>query len=173
MFEGLVPALHVHGDRLHDAFERTIDYLSRIAENTSAEYNRNTWIRLSVPIKKEEVSEVRNTSGYGWNVKYISAKASKTLWYADGTVDSGFLEELGKGEGEKVDWYVPPGSVLLIESPEAASTANLQVEQFATEPKRVAHTGKSDEAVDMPNRVIPIPSGHPLDYVESGNGAVQ
>ena len=159
--EPILELLRIHGDRFHDRLCEIRDSLTGIAQNTEAQIARNQWVNKSVEAAEKSTEQLRNNEAYGWLVRDIAATVECEVFLNTETGD-GFVCKLKAGERENVHWYVPPGSVIFVKNLAAATGfANMQVEALVTN-TRSAHTGKSEEHVDTPQREPTMPSGHPV-----------
>jgi hypothetical protein len=174
MFEPLQAMFTKGMGQLDDRFREVIEALSLIAENTQAEI----WIdrfttksnRENTGKSKTAVVELGPSEGVAWRVFLASVTAGKegpVAVYLNTVDPSNLLDLFNPSEiaARKVEYYVPPGSKLVFhfyEQPEEHEcTANIQAEQFLMQPGK-AHGNRSGEHVDMPDRIPPIPSGHPV-----------
>lgn len=173
--EPALQQLDSHVTTLDSRFERMENLLTRMVENQTAEVERDQWKYKSVYLTQkitlagEEKSqgELRNDTGSGWFVEWVSSFTVPVTFYRDALGVSGFLYEItaGSAPGTRVKWYVPPGGIIYTIAAKEMSQecVNFYYREFAQTPAR-ASTGNSGERIESPDRLIPIPSGHPLDY---------
>lgn len=158
MFEPLEKLLRPHAQKLNDTLERL---RSAVISNTEAQLERTQSARKSIPLSKKQHGEIRNDSGYGWRVKWVSATVA-TEFFIGVNSDEAFLLALKAREGKEVEWYIPAGGILFTNNTgEEEGFANIEVDVLVTTPQQ-GFTGPSGEATDT-TRVEPIPSATPLD----------
>lgn len=160
MFEPLKELFGHHAEKLNDTLQQL---RAAVISNTEAQLERTQSARKSIPLGKKEVGEIRNDSGYGWRVKWVSATTAAEFFLGVNN-DESFMLGLKAREGKEVEWYIPAGGILFaVNTSEAEGFANIEVDVLVTTPVE-GFTGPSGESTDT-TRVEPVPSGTPLDDV--------
>lgn len=158
MFEPLKDMFGHHAEKLNDTLQQL---RAAVISNTEAQLERTQSARKSVPLAKKQHAEIRNDSGYGWRVKWVSATVA-TEFFIGVNSDEAFLLSLKAREGKDVEWYIPAGGILFANNTgEEEGFANVEVDVLITTPGE-GFTGASGEQTDT-TRVEPISSGSPLD----------
>jgi hypothetical protein len=116
----------------------------------------------SIEFAEKAEAHLRNNEAYGWLVRDIAVTVECEV-FLNAPNGASFLAKLKAGERDNVHWYVPVGSILVINGVGAAAGfANVNIESLVASAKQ-GKTGRSEEHVSLPTREPPTPSGHPLD----------
>lgn len=158
MFEPLKDLLGHHSEKLNHTLQ---ELRSAVISNTEAQLERTQSSRKSVPLSKKGTGEIRNDSGYGWRVKWVSATVASEFFLGVHN-DESFMLGLKAREGKEVEWYIPAGGILfVVGTGEEEGFGNIEVDVLVTTPVE-GFTGASGEGTDT-TRVESVPSGTPLD----------